>query len=147
MLLFCAINGFGKNFIVHGDKRFMAALTIQKRTLIVQLYFQNNNSVTWTQRAFRRINGPAYTPSLHTVRGIINKFWELGTTHNRHRSGRPRHSRSLENIESVTQDVLSSSNKSVKRLSVQFQIHNLEKKAYIVFHTKLPLFNILILRL
>ena len=35
----------------------MAALTIQQRTLIVQLYFQNYNSVTLTQIAFRRISG------------------------------------------------------------------------------------------
>ena len=64
----------------------MAALTIQQRTLIVQLYFQNNNFVTLTQRTFRRINGPVYTPS-RTVNAIINKFRELGTAHGRHRSG------------------------------------------------------------
>ena len=54
----------------------MAALSIQQQTLIVQLYFQNNNSVTLTQRAFTRINGPTYIPA-RTVRAIKNKFQEL----------------------------------------------------------------------
>ena len=71
------------------------SLTIQQPTLIVQLYFQNNNSVTLTQKAFRRINGPAYTPSSRTVRAIINKSQKFGTTHDRHHTGRFRHSRSL----------------------------------------------------
>ena len=47
----------------------------------VQLYFQNNNSVTLTQRAFRRINGPTYAPSTRMVCAIVNKFRELRTTH------------------------------------------------------------------
>ena len=101
----------------------MAALTILQRTHIVQVYFQNNNSVILIQRAFMRINGPAYTPSLRTVRGITNKFRELGTHHGRHCSGRPRYSRSLENFKSVRQDFLSTPNKSVKRRFIQLQIH------------------------
>ena len=50
----------------------MTALTIQQRTLIVYLYFQNNNSMTLTQRAFRSIIDRAYTPSSRRVHGIIN---------------------------------------------------------------------------
>ena len=62
----------------------------------------NNNSVTLTQRAFKRINvSRLYTIMHGMLCAIINKIWELGTTHGTHCSGRPRHSRSLENIESV----------------------------------------------
>ena len=60
---------------IHSSR--MAALTIQQRTLIGQLYFQNNNFTTLTHRAFRRINGPAYAPSSRTVRAIITHFENL----------------------------------------------------------------------
>ena len=68
---------------------------------------------------------PPYTTSSRTVRAIINKFRELGTNHGRQPSGWPRYSRCLENIESVRKDALFSSNKLVKRRSVQFQLHEL----------------------
>ena len=147
----------------------MAALTIQQRTLIYQLCFHDKNFVTLTQRRFRRINGPAYTPSSRMVRAIINKFettndrhqnhkWQthlepqmtdIRTTNDRHRSGQPRHSRSLENIESVRQDVLSSPNKSVTSRSVPtapnsriIRATHFGKRFTLFIHKKLSLFNI-----
>ena len=92
----------------------MDKLSIIQRTLIVQIYFESNCSVVRTQRAFRRNTGNIYHLSPRCIRLIVAKLKALGTVGARQHPGRSRTVRSIDNIESVRQDVTHNLQKFVR---------------------------------
>ena len=92
------------------------------RTLIVQLSFESKCPVVRTQTAFRRNTRNRNHPSPRCIRLIVAKFKALGTVANRQHPGRSRTARSIDNIESVRQDVTHNPQKSVRRRSEELQI-------------------------
>ena len=99
----------------------MDKLSIIQLTLIVQLNFESKCSVR-TQRAFIRNTGNMNHPSPSCIRLIVAKFKALGTVADKQRPDRSRTIRSIDNIESVLQDVTHNPQKSVRRRSEEIQI-------------------------
>ena len=85
------------------------------RTLNVQLYFESNSSVVRTQRAFRKNTGNRNHPSPRCFRIIVAKLKAFGTVADRQHPGRSRTARSIDNIESVRQNVTDNPQESVRR--------------------------------
>ena len=90
--------------------------------MIVQLYFESNCSIVRTQRAFIRNTGDGNHPSPRCIRLIVAKFKAPVTIAGRQHPGRSRTVKSIDNVESVRQDVTHSPRKSVIIRSEELQI-------------------------
>ena len=75
-----------------------------------------------TQWAFKSNNGNKNHPSPRRIRLIFAKFKALGTVADRHHSCRSRTVRSIDNIETVRQDVTHNPQNSVRLRSEELQI-------------------------
>ena len=95
----------------------MDKLSIIQRTLIAQLYFENDCSVVRTQKGFRRNTENINHPSLRCIRLNVAKFKALSIVSDRQFTGRSRTVRSIDYIESVRQDVTHNPQKSIVRRS------------------------------
>ena len=104
----------------------MDELSISQQTLIVQFYFESNFSVVRTQSAFRSNTGNRNHPSSRCIRLVVAKFMALGTVMDSQHSGLSRTVRSIDNIESVRQDVTDNQQESLRIRLEELQI----SKAY-----------------
>ena len=97
--------------------------TVQERIKIVEAYF-STKSVVLTQRQFRRDFLRKNPPSRLTIRCLLEKFRETGSVgdKNKGHSGRPRSSRTDNNIEALRQRLEESPRKSTRRLSQEVDL-------------------------
>ena len=79
-------------------------------------------TVVKTERAFIRNTGNRNYPSPRCIGLIVATFKALGAVTDRQHPGRSRTVRSIDNIESVRQDVTHNPQKSVRRRSEELQI-------------------------
>jgi len=80
-------------------------LTKEQRVKVVELHFQNNGSVVSVQRKYRRIFGNETIPSKKSIKTLVLKFKETGTTEDKPRCGRPRTIRTETSIQRVAASV------------------------------------------
>lgn len=100
----------------------MEQFTIAQRVLIVKTFYQSGESYAATVRRLRAILGRNEAPNETTVRRLMLKFNETGSTLNVKSCGRPRSGRSEQNIAVVRQSVAVSPAKSVLRRSQELGI-------------------------
>lgn len=100
----------------------MLRYTAPERGILVTIYLTNNRSVTLTQREFRRRFPGRPTPTGETLRRLAARLEETGTTRDAARRGRPRSSRSAENIAAVAEDVMEAPSTSTRRRATQMGI-------------------------
>lgn len=100
----------------------MERFSTEQRVLIVKTFYQNGESFAATVRRLRAILGRNHAPNESTVRRLMKKINERGSTANIKNSGRPRSGRSVENIALVRESVNGSPQKSVRRRSQQLGI-------------------------
>ena len=94
----------------------------QERGIIVSIFLRNNSSFALTQREFcRRFRGRP-TPTGQTLRRLATRLEETGITRDAPKAGRPRSSRSAENIAAVVQDVEGEPGTSTRRRATQLGI-------------------------
>ena len=97
----------------------MERLTPQQRLQIVQLYYENQRSVTNVFRALRPHYGQHNRPALNTIRHTINKFESEYSLVDNSRPNRPRPARSIENIAAVAESVRENRDESIRHRSQQ----------------------------
>jgi Helix-turn-helix domain (DUF4817) len=100
----------------------MERYTPQERGKIVSIFLRNNSSVILAQREFRRQFPGRPAPTAKTFRRLATRLEETGNTRDVARRGRPRTSRSQENIAAVTEDVEESPGTSTRRRATQLGI-------------------------
>ena len=83
----------------------MLRYTAPERGILVTIYLTNNRSVILAQREFCRRFPGRPTPTGETLRRLAARLEETGTTRDAARRGRPRSSRSAENIAAVARSV------------------------------------------
>lgn len=97
-----------------GMERFSGA----DRALCVREFYKNNDSATVAQRKFcshRGLRNIKDAPSVPLIRKWVKKFEETGSTMDKRKSGRPRSSRSDENVEMVNQSIRDNPDLSVRK--------------------------------
>ena len=120
----------------------MARLTSDQRVFIVKNYYQTK-SVTVVKRKFKNAY-KGMNVSRVNIYKLVKKFEELGTVKNAAKSGRPKSSRSDENV-STLQDMLERSpEKSVRRTSSETgisrsSVHNIMRKDLELFPYKIQI--------
>lgn len=87
----------------------------EQRVLIVKTHYQNGEHYAVTVRKLRTILGYHNAPNESTVRRLIKKFEESGSTQDKKISGRPRSGRSEANVTVVHDSVTVSPRKSCRR--------------------------------
>lgn len=90
-------------------------LTMEERTFIVESYF-TTNSITATKRKFQN-KFRSKAPCTKAIKAIIKKFREVGSVHDRKRTGRPRCVRSEENIATLRAAIDECPTSSIRKLS------------------------------
>lgn len=83
----------------------MNRFTPQERGISVSIILRDNSSVVLAKREYRRRFPGRPTPTKQTLRRLATRLEETGTTRDVPKAGRPRSSRSTENIAVVAQDV------------------------------------------
>ena len=99
--------------------------TGEHRGFAVRAYFENNQSVIATQRAFRRrFNIPRNNavPQANTIRSWVRQLEATGSTLRRDTHGRRRSIRTPENVERVRAAVIQSPRRSARRHAVALGI-------------------------
>ncbi|KAL4710049.1 hypothetical protein ACJJTC_011634 [Scirpophaga incertulas] len=92
------------------------------RALCVREFYKNGNSATVARRKFcsiRHLNAP----STRLIAKWVKKFEETGSTLEKPKSGRPRTSRTAENVDSVTQSIRDDPNLSIRKRAVALNVH------------------------
>ena len=89
---------------------------------IIQIYYQNNESVRKTFRALREFDGPNNRPAEGTIRRLVNKFQSSATLTDTIVPVRQRNAPSEANIAAVNESVDEKPNLSVPRRSEEFGI-------------------------
>ena len=97
----------------------MEKFTCAQRVLIVKTFYQSGESYAATVRRLRGILGRNEAPTESTVRRLMTKFFETGSTADVKSPGRPRSRRTEQNIALVRDSVAVSPMKSVRRRSQQ----------------------------
>ncbi|KAJ4425428.1 hypothetical protein ANN_28043 [Periplaneta americana] len=97
----------------------MEQFTCAQRVLIVKTFYQNGERDAATVRLLHAILGRIEAPNESTVRRLIKKFFETGSTVNLKSPGRRRSGRSEQNIAVVRDSVAVSPMKSIYRRSQQ----------------------------
>jgi hypothetical protein len=100
----------------------MDRYTLQERGIIVTMFLTNNRSVVLAQREFRRRFPGRVAPTGQTLRRLAARLEETGSTRDRSKCGRPRSSRSVENIAAVAADVQENPQTSTRRRATQMGI-------------------------
>lgn len=96
------------------------------RALCVREFYKNGDSATVARRKFCSIRGFRHlndAPSIPLIRNWVKKFEETGTTLDKSKSGRPRSSRTVENVESVNQSVRDDPNLSIRKRASALNVH------------------------
>lgn len=100
----------------------MNRYTPQQRAAIVTIYIKNNSSIILTQREFRRRYRNQKAPTAQTIRRLASRFEQSGTTIDARRPGRPRSSRTADNIDLVRESVAENPETSTRRRSAQLKL-------------------------
>ena len=95
----------------------MDKYTIEQHLQIIQIYYQNNQSVRKTFRALREFYGRNNRPAESTSRRLVNKFQSSTTLTDTIVPVRQRNARSEANITAVNESVDEKPNLSVPRRS------------------------------
>lgn len=96
------------------------------RALCVREFYKNGNSATVARRKFcsiRHIRHLNDAPSTRLIAKWVEKFEETGSTLEKPKSGRPRTSRTAENVDSVTQSIRDDPNLSIRKRAVALNVH------------------------
>ncbi|KAJ8933605.1 hypothetical protein NQ318_002768 [Aromia moschata] len=96
--------------------------TPQERGIIVSMFLRNNRSVILAQREFRGRFRGRLAPTGQTLLRLAARLEETGSTRDSSRSGRPRSSRSVENIAAVAADLEEDPQTSTRRRATQLGI-------------------------
>lgn len=105
-----------------GMERFSGA----DRALCVREFYKNGNSATVARRKFcnirhfRHLNN---APSTRLIAKWVEKFEETGSTLDKPKSGRPRSSRTVQNVDSVAESILDDPNLSIRKRAVALNVH------------------------
>ncbi|KAK9881380.1 hypothetical protein WA026_016271 [Henosepilachna vigintioctopunctata] len=97
----------------------MERYTLEQRLQIVQIFYQNNRSVSATLRALRPFYGPFNKPARSTIDRLVAKFESTFSLHNVPVPVRARSARSDENIAAASASVQEDANVSLTRRSQQ----------------------------
>lgn len=100
----------------------MERYTKEQRVVIVKTHYKNGECYAETVRKLRGIFGRRKAPNLSTVQRLIKKFEETASLLDVKSSGRPRATRSIENVAVVRDSVDVSPGKSIRRRSQQLAI-------------------------
>ena len=100
----------------------MDKYTIEQCVQIIQIYYQNNESVRKTLRALREFDGRNNRPAESTIRRLVNKFQSSATLTDTIVPRRQRNAPSEANIAAVNESVDEKPNLSVPRRSEEFGI-------------------------
>jgi hypothetical protein len=100
----------------------MERFTTEQRTRTIEFYYLNQRSIILTQRAYRRHFNVRISPSEAMIRCLVNRHHQHGSVRDLPRTGRPRLSRSAENIERVQQSVNEAPETSCRRRSAQLEM-------------------------
>ncbi|KAL4098417.1 hypothetical protein QTP88_023036 [Uroleucon formosanum] len=100
----------------------LLSLSKEQRVLIVKTHYQNGEHYAVTVRKLRTILGYHNAPNESTVRRLIKKFEESGSTQDKKISGRPRSGRSEANVTVVHDSVTVSPRKSCRRRAQEMHI-------------------------
>lgn len=105
---------------VSGKSVAMERFTGADRAFCVREFYRNNFSATIARRKFREhhnLHNFHDTPTVQTINNWVAKFEETGSTLDKKRSGRPRTSRTEENIDIVLQSVRENPTQSTRKRS------------------------------
>ncbi|TLM65355.1 DUF4817 domain-containing protein, partial [Acinetobacter baumannii] len=103
---------------VSGNLVAMERFTGADRAFCVREFYKNDNSATVARRKFREHKGLHNfddTPTLQTIKNWVAKFEETGSTLDKPRLGRPRTSRTEQNIDTVTQSIRENPTQSTRK--------------------------------
>lgn len=95
------------------------------RALCVREFYRNNDSATIARRKFRvyrNLRTFNDCPSVQTIKNWVQKFEETGSTLDKQRSGRPKTSRTEENIDVVQESVRENPTQSIRKRSSTINI-------------------------
>ena len=110
------------------------------RALCVREFYKNGNSATVARRRFCTTRGLRLlndAPSVALIRKWVTKFEETGSTLEKPKSGRPRTSRTAENVERVSRSVRNDKNLSIRKRASAL---NLDKSSLLrILHKDLKL--------
>jgi len=110
----------------HGNSVAMERFSGADRALCVREYYKNGDSATIARRRFCNIRGIRHlkdAPSIQIIRKWIRNFVETGSTLEKPKSGRPRSSRTVENVESVNLSVHDNPNLSIRKRASALNVH------------------------
>ncbi|XP_039301292.1 uncharacterized protein LOC120356416 [Nilaparvata lugens] len=100
----------------------MEKFTCAQRVLIVKTFYQNGESYAATVRLLRGTLGRNEAPNESTVRRLMKKFFETGSTVDLKSPGRRRSVRTKQNIALVRDSVAVSPAKSIRRRAQQLRL-------------------------
>jgi len=96
------------------------------RALCVREFYKNGNSATIARRNFSNVRGLRHlndAPSIPLIRNWVKKFEETGSTLGKQKSGRPRSSRTEENVERTNQSVRDDPDLSIRKRASALHVH------------------------
>lgn len=105
---------------VSGNSVAMERFTGADRAFCVREFYRNNDSATIARRKFREyqnLRNFKDIPSVQTIKNWVIKFEESGSTLDKQRSGRPRTSRTEENIDVVKHSIRENPTQSTRKRS------------------------------
>ena len=100
----------------------MEKFTTEQRTKIVEFYFQNQNPIIVTQRAYHRHFNVRNSRSESMIRRLIGRFQQQGSVRDLPWSERPRSVPTKKNIEHMQASIQEEPEKSTRRLPGQLGV-------------------------
>lgn len=114
------------NSLALGNLVAMERFSGADRALCVREFYKNSNSATIARRNFCNIRDFHHlndAPSISLIRNWVKKFEETGSTLDKPKSGRPRLSRTEENVERVNQSVRVDPDLSIRKRASALNVH------------------------
>lgn len=111
--------------------------TPQERGIMVSMFLRHNSSIVLTQREFQRRFPGRPRPTGQTLRRLARRLEETGSTRDAPKAGRPRSSRTAENIAAVAQDVEEDPGTSTRRRATQLGINRRSLRRILVKDLKM----------
>ena len=110
--------------IYRGNKSFkftfkMVHYTKEQRTKIVEPYFSCNCSIIAVQRSYRSIFNDGSSPDKNSIKAMVSKFRENGSTVDKRRFGRPRTVKTSVTGQAVSESVAERPNTSIRKRCTQ----------------------------
>lgn len=109
-----------------GNSVAMERFSGADRALCVREFYKNGDSATVARRRFCSIRGFRHlndAPSIPLIRKWVKKFEETGTTLEKPKSGRPRSSRTVENVERANESVRDDPSLSIRKRASALNVH------------------------